>query len=252
VSSDSMTSGWYYAKAGALAGHETGPLSWVELFMLAHEGTISPADIVWNPRLPRGVTAGLVPGLFPLPEVPRMPQAAAPQPMAAQPAAPQPVTPQPVQPLVPKTVEPMWEIARDKAQGPLGTNPTAAQVKTEAPDHSVDRLAESESPTTLDKPSPAKAERHSHRLPWLIVILILVVAAAGVATYFLYFRDTSGDQPTGTTASTATAVSHLITPTAPEWTTPAVRNAPVVSDAAPSAGQGQTVAHADTGGILAR
>jgi hypothetical protein len=252
MSPDSMTSGWYYAKAGAPAGHETGPISWVELFMLAHEGTISPADIVWNPKLPRGVTAGLVPGLFPLPEVPRTPQAAAPQPMATKPAAPQPVIPQPVQQLVPKTVEPMWEIARDKAQGPPGTNPTAAQANTEAPDHYVDRLADSESPMTLDELSPAKAERHNRRLPWLIVILILVVAAAGVAAYFLYFRDTSGDQPTGTTASTATAVSHPIAPTAPEWPIPAVRNAPVVSDAAPFAGQGQTVSHADAGGILAR
>ena len=71
MSPDYMTSGWYYAKAGAAAGNEIGPLSWEELYLLAHGGTLAPADIVWNPRLPRGVTAGLVPGLFAAPMAPQ-------------------------------------------------------------------------------------------------------------------------------------------------------------------------------------
>lgn len=68
-----MTSGWYYAKAGATAGDEVGPLSWDELYLLAQTGTLDPRDIVWNPRLPRGMAAGMIPELFPGMQIPRTP-----------------------------------------------------------------------------------------------------------------------------------------------------------------------------------
>ena len=103
-----MTSGWYYAKAGTSAGREIGPLTWEQLFMLAHGGTLAPADVVWNPKLPRGVTAGQIPGLFPTPEAPLtrpVPVVAQPAPL---PATPPVIPPQPVaQPVAPPTIPPV-------------------------------------------------------------------------------------------------------------------------------------------------
>ena len=84
-----MTSGWYYAKAGAPKGNEVGPFSWEELYVLARDGALSVEDLVWNPKLPRGIAAGSVPGLFQV--------SPAPEPLPAQ-------TPVPAQAPVPTAV----------------------------------------------------------------------------------------------------------------------------------------------------
>jgi GYF domain 2/Domain of unknown function (DUF4352) len=53
------TADWYYSKAG----QQVGPLSWEQLLSLAQVGTLTPADFVWNPRLPQWTPAAQIPGL---------------------------------------------------------------------------------------------------------------------------------------------------------------------------------------------
>ncbi|NTV10342.1 MAG: DUF4131 domain-containing protein, partial [Zoogloea sp.] len=55
----------------------TSPLLPAELYVLAQVGRLAPGDLVWNPRLPRGVAAGQIPGLFPalvVPEARKVPE----------------------------------------------------------------------------------------------------------------------------------------------------------------------------------
>jgi hypothetical protein len=225
VSPDSMTSGWYYAKAGAPAGREIGPLSWEDLYLLASEGRLDPADVVWNPRLPRGVTAGLIPGLFPA--------LVAPQP--GPPVTTTVVPPLPIQPPASKPVEPMWDVTQTAVQAPEGATPSGAQTEPEAQDFSTERLGEDDAEAASPKESdPPKAGRQSHSLPWLIVLLVLVVAAAGVAAYFLYFRDSGGGVQSDTTVSSAIEVSGLTTTTTSS-AVPAVWTRLVTSGATPAA-----------------
>ncbi len=172
-----MTSGWYFAKAGATAGNETGPFAWEELYRLAQTGAIEPGDLVWNPKLPRGVAAGLVPGLFP-----------------EQPTSPTPVWQKPEETApAPLTEEP-----------PTPPTPPAPPVEdqaliTDGPDAlpAIDGLEEEttvegrsqEPPTRRSRRSERpKSDKRTDRLPLLVVLLAFVIAAAGVAAYFLYFR----------------------------------------------------------------
>jgi GYF domain 2 len=69
MSADSMTTGWHYAKQGALPGQQTGPLTWEELWALAQSGALAPADMVWHQTLPGWVPAADVSGLLPSPAV---------------------------------------------------------------------------------------------------------------------------------------------------------------------------------------
>jgi hypothetical protein len=256
-----MTSGWYYAKAGAAAGSEIGPLTWEELYLLAQGGTLAPADIVWNPKLPRGVTAGLIPGLFAIPVAPQVPPVQpAPQPMPTpQPATPAPITPQPAvlqptaapvavpppvspqpapppqliipaQPAAVEAARPLWDLA------PAAVHPTPDPAKVQAASEVHDLFAEKLEETGGEEappegPRPPKKERQNRSLPWLVVLLVLVVAAAAVAAYFLYFRDISGNS----TSSTVTSVTGMTTTTAFGGTTPAVWTELVTSGETPVA-----------------
>jgi hypothetical protein len=241
VSPDYMTSGWYYAKAGAAAGNEIGPLTWEDLCVLAHGGTLAPTDIVWNPRLPRGVTAGLVPGLFPVPLAPQAttvqpaPQPIVPRPVAATPvvvppvaasvAAPQPVVPQPAtvpqpaipsQPVAATSRDPLWDVTPASMKATAG--PVKAQAQPEIHDLFAEKLEETGGEDLPpDGLKPPKTEKQNRSLPWLIVLLVLVIAAAAVAAYFLYFRDTGGNA-----GSPATTVADVTTTTAQGNMAPAV------------------------------
>jgi N-acetylneuraminic acid mutarotase len=223
VSQDSMTSGWYYAKAGASAGQEIGPLSWEELYVLAQGGILAPADIVWNPRLPRGVTARQIPGLFPAPQAPRTPQPVTPptMPPVFSTPAPAPMATPPARPSTSQPVEPLWEI------GPAAVRVTPPELSAKAgtepeiPDDFAEKLEETAAQKTApEEPKPPRADKQNRSLPWLIVLLILVIAIAGVAAYFLYFRDAGGGDGSGgatTTASAPTAATTPMTTTA-IWT----------------------------------
>ncbi len=270
MSPDCMTSGWYYAKAGAAAGNEIGPLTWEELCVLAHGGTLNPGDIVWNPRLPRGVTAGLVPGLFPAltgsqtapvqPEPqpvltpspiatppaptpqPVVPPVVLPQPVAAIPvvipsaaapvAAPQPVVPQPAIP-----PQPVAATSRDPLWDvtPASIQATAVPAKVQATPEVHDLFAEKlEENGGEELPpeglEPPKTGKQNRSLPWLIVLLVLVIAAAAVAAYFLYFRDTGGNA-----GSPATTVADMTTTTTLGNLEPAVWTNLATSGDAPAA-----------------
>jgi N-acetylneuraminic acid mutarotase len=243
VSPDYMVSGWYYARAGTSAGNETGPLTWEELYLLAQAGTLAPADIVWHPKLPRGVTAGLVPGLFATPpEAPAVQPVQRPMPAPQPVPAPQPPMPQPVpapQPAVtPVQVSQPNPVPRlDATPGPAAATapqwdiPPAAGQASPAPapqtapeDQDLPPLKPGE--TGVDNalpqgPEPAKKERQNRNLPWLVVLLVLVIAAAAVAAYFLYFRDTSGSNESEaplTTAARTTNATVSSNPTSAVWT----------------------------------
>jgi N-acetylneuraminic acid mutarotase len=65
MNGESMTTGWYYLKAGAPTGQQTGPLSWEQMLSAARSGALSPADVVWHQSLPQWTPAAGVQGLFP-------------------------------------------------------------------------------------------------------------------------------------------------------------------------------------------
>ncbi len=273
MSPDSMTSGWYYAKAGAPAGHEIGPLSWQELYLLALDGALTPADLVWNPKLPRGVAAGQIPGLFPASQtrVVLPVQAVAPAPQPTRPVAPQlPVAPParpaaqgppvtmpivvPAGPPVPMPpVPPPGPVA-----GPVPVETArrvpvkvAADVPVKAPEEMPDRTEISDlfaeklgsagdSEPPAEGPAPQRVKKRNNNLPWLVVLLALVIAAAGLAAYFLYLRDTgSGPAPTTTTM---TAPSPTTTST-PPVTAPGVWSEIVTVGATPAARKGHTLVY---------
>jgi hypothetical protein len=223
VSPDSMTSGWYYAKAGASAGQEIGPLSWEELYVLAHGGMLAPADIVWNPRLPRGVTARQIPGLFPEPEAPRTPQPVPPptMPPVVSPPAPAPMATPPARPSTSRPVEPLWEIGPAAVRVAPPALSAQSGTEPEIPYSFAEKLEETAAQETPpEEPKQPRADKQNRNLPWLIVLLILVIAIAGVAAYFLYFRDAGGGDGSGgatTTASAPTAATTPMTTTA-IWT----------------------------------
>ena len=214
MSADAMTSGWYYAKAGAPVGQEIGPLSWQELYLLAQGGSLAPSDLVWNPRLPRGVTAALVPGLFPSPATPEPPQAqtTAPVPPVEQipaepPAAPAaseapsveiPVTlaesvdsppteaPQAATAGLPPEPAPQPPPETDTPQATEETSPEEAESQGLSAETS-EPISEAE--PAKDEPTPSPKKSGHTNLPWLIVLLAAAIAAAGLAAYFIYLRD---------------------------------------------------------------
>jgi hypothetical protein len=55
---------WYFFKAGSDAGLKAGPFSWERLLVQARNGSLEPADVVWDPNS-GWKTATQVPGLFP-------------------------------------------------------------------------------------------------------------------------------------------------------------------------------------------
>ena len=64
MSTDSLTSDWYYAKRDDSASRQ-GPLAWQDLYLRAQTGEFGPQDLVWNPQLPDWTPAAQIPGLFP-------------------------------------------------------------------------------------------------------------------------------------------------------------------------------------------
>jgi N-acetylneuraminic acid mutarotase len=211
-----MTSGWFYAKAGAPVGHEVGPLSWEELYVLAQRGTLGPGDLVWNPRLPRGVAAGQIPGLFlaPAPTAIQPTQAAAAQPPAkeAPPTAPGP-PPTKAAPAAASASPPVTRKLPPIAPAkPLPWDlPAATPLKTAAPEPSSDATEKTaEHGLSPDEAVPPPARSGRSWLPWLVVVLALVIAAGGLVAYFLFLRDT-GDEPGGAD-DTATTLTQTTAP----------------------------------------
>jgi hypothetical protein len=171
-----MTSGWYFAKAGASAGSETGPFAWEELYHLAQTGALQPTDLVWNPKLPRGVNAGLIPGLFPGFEARQLPTIEQPFPQEAMETIPERVVVSPVPAPTPQT-------------GPAQERPTPSAVVGHIDDEvSVDEEPVEPHGRRSNRHKQPKSQGQTSRLPALVVLLVLVIAAAGVAAYFLYFR----------------------------------------------------------------
>ena len=87
MSSIDVSQGWYSRRPSDTSGPSSGPYSWADLSLFAHQGTLSPDDLVWHEAWPQWTPAARVPGLF----------AQTPQPQVAQPAAPawqQPAQPQ--------------------------------------------------------------------------------------------------------------------------------------------------------------
>ena len=224
-----MTSGWYYAKAGAPKGHEVGPFSWEELYLLARDGTLAFEDLVWNPKLPRGIAAGTVPGLFHTSPVPEAFPAQAPVPtefVPLQPAQPEtqareaPADPAPA----PSTSEPAEgqpfpPAAQPMPHTPAGDQLSAALAAAQAePLIHPEQVAIDQPPTDLlqaDSPldelatvdiaegpadvaeaaaSSRRTGKQTSSLPLLVVLLAVVIAAAGLVTYFLFFRDALIDE----------------------------------------------------------
>lgn len=89
MNGDPSTPSWYYSKAGVPGGPQVGPFPWEQLQSLAQTGTLSPADLVWNPQLPQWTPAVQIQGLFPAAAFPgtQPPYAPAPQPGAQWPGA---------------------------------------------------------------------------------------------------------------------------------------------------------------------
>jgi len=164
MSQDSMTSDWYYSKAGSSPGSEVGPLSWEDLYLLARAGTVEPGDTLWHPRLPRGMAAGALPELFP--ELQASPAPLAEEFQTESHAEPQLDEPQPeLETIAPQPAEALEEAAADE----MGAGPAPEEEREEQ----------------AYKP---RAVRRGNTLPILVVLLVLVIAAAGVTAYFLYFR----------------------------------------------------------------
>ena len=171
-----MTSDWYFAKAGAPAGSETGPFTWEQLYQLAKNGTVEPNDLVWNPKLPSGVMASLVPGLFQELDTPEAPVQ---QVWVEQ--SPVPITPEPPAPETPTPTSPPSQ--------PTGTPaPTRAALGEIEDIPSTQALAEESAPELTKRRATSKPDGQSNRLPLLVVLLTFIIAACGVAAYFLYFR----------------------------------------------------------------
>lgn len=212
MSPDAMTSGWYYAKAGAPVGQEIGPLSWQELYLLAQDGTLVPADLVWNPKLPRGVTAGQVPGLFPSLVIPESPAAEMVPPLRAPSATGEPAetpaetAPQAVASSPSAETETQDAPAETPAQTPTAETTPAAQPPAsetaraasnqvdsgmpESPRSPAESLEPISEPVSVaDEPAALPKKRAHSNLPWLVLLLAAAIAAAGLATYFLYLRD---------------------------------------------------------------
>jgi N-acetylneuraminic acid mutarotase len=288
-----MISGWYYAKAGASAGHEIGPLSWQELYLLALNGTLAPTDLVWNPKLPRGVAARQIPGLFPEPQspvtpptqpAPQMPPVAAPvHPPTQFPAQMPPAAALDPLPAGPPTLAPGWLPAEREplapgwlpaageqpAPGPLPPVPPAITptvpaveaaakpsepvweraaykppVETEIHDLFAEKLGEAEDSEPLaEQATPKHIKREHPSLPWLVVLLALVVAAAGLAAYFLYLRDTGDGQGGPARRSTTTTAPGPTTTTTPPVSAPGAWTEVVIAGAVPAARKGHSLVY---------
>lgn len=176
MNQDSMTSGWYFAKAGGQAGSETGPFEWEQLYQLARNGTVQPDDLVWNPKLPRGVAARLVPGLFQGLQASPTPVQKVWVDQAPEPAVPEPQTPNVADAPAPQPPQPAETALLDDFAD-LGSTKEPAEEPVEG-----------SAPRRHRQRERAAADKQSNRLPLLVVLLVFVVAAAGVASYFLYFR----------------------------------------------------------------
>lgn len=211
---DSTMSGWYYAKAGAPVGQETGPLSWEELYLLARAGTVAPEDLVWNPKLPRGVTAGQMPGLFPSAQIP----GPIPQTIPVR-TPPQPLV-EPVVPVTPSELPPEPPAPVNTGLGPIFPGPETSQTERAPGVASADLAVEGpaavhETEIVPDKLARSRTKAEQRSLPWLVVLLALVLAAAGLVAYFLFLRDHTGSRQTTSTASAPTTTAdYTLTPTA--------------------------------------
>lgn len=218
-----MTSGWYYAKAGAAEGREVGPLTWDELYHLANAGTVSSEDIVWNPRLPRGVAAGMIPGLFPGRQTPQAPVVQAPPEPLPVPAATQPRPPAPTSPAPPAPPAPLEPPAPTSPAPAAPTEPRRPEMAPATVSEAGEGLADedvSEGPNKRQKrttkPKGPKPETQGNRLPALVLLLVVVIAAAGLTAYFIYFRDVdSPDADQQGLTPQSTVVATITDPAAP-------------------------------------
>ncbi|MBN1321109.1 MAG: DUF4339 domain-containing protein [Thermoleophilia bacterium] len=88
MSTEPMTTGWYYQKASAGGQQPLGPVTWEELVSYARSGALAQNDVVWHKQLGNWMPATQIQGLFPMPAAPAAP-APAPGTIAPGYAAPQ-------------------------------------------------------------------------------------------------------------------------------------------------------------------
>jgi N-acetylneuraminic acid mutarotase len=68
---------------------------------------------------------------------------------------------------------------------------------------------------TPERPEPRRAKKQQRHLPWLVVLLALALAAAGLIAYFMFLRDnTDSDQTTGTAPTATTTAGSSVPPAA--------------------------------------
>jgi len=72
MSTEPMSTGWYYQKTSTGAQQPLGPFTWEQLVSYARGGVFSQNDVVWHERLGNWLPASQVQGLFPT--VPPTPQ----------------------------------------------------------------------------------------------------------------------------------------------------------------------------------
>ncbi len=65
TNADLTASDWYYLKGDTSSRHQTGPVTWEQLSLVAQAGTLTPSDLVWNPALPDWLPAAQISGLLP-------------------------------------------------------------------------------------------------------------------------------------------------------------------------------------------
>ena len=140
-----------------------------------------------------------------------------------------------MEPVVPKAEE----VPSEPEPRPLGEPGGQATTKDLFAGESAATGQDTRAP---EGPAPPRVKKENRNLPWLVVLLALVVAGAGLVAYFLFLRDDVRSDQTTTTVSAPTTTVDSTTPAMAEalggWTelTPA--------GAVPTARSGHALAYA--------
>ncbi len=70
MSTEPMSTGWYYQKASTGGQQPLGPVTWEELVSYARSGALAHNDVVWHEQLGNWMPAAQIQGLFPMPAAP--------------------------------------------------------------------------------------------------------------------------------------------------------------------------------------
>jgi hypothetical protein len=198
MTTDSTASGWYIRRRDGDTVLQAGPLTWEEVRAHARAGAFDVDDLVRDPLCPDWVPAGLVPGLFPPPNV-----ATAPRPVAAASAQPEP-EPQPEPGPEPETeTEPQPDTEPQPHEEPQSEAMVAPQPEmAPAPEASTEIEAQPTPEVRPDQearpePTPEVPASDKRRGPLFYPVLVLVVAivviCAATAAYFLFLSDFDDD-----------------------------------------------------------